>query len=197
MTSPSLLSANNLIISDDENREKLRRQTSISHKGILKKGGSKDIEPSVDHSADSASNQQKNMHWDEMNIIATYHPADKDYGLMKVNEPSTPYHHPGELEDEEDPNCSDMPIDFDDLKEKLVHGKETLPGYLSKRRDSNEGTIQDEDDESLRNAQFESHRKSHYDEFKMAQLLRSQLQDEDEEESQDTASNKAGQSTDL
>ncbi|OCT80705.1 hypothetical protein XELAEV_18027519mg [Xenopus laevis] len=173
-------------------------QTQRPIKGILKNKGPErhgvrvisKPETAADRDEDQSKKSQK---WDEMNILATYHPSDKDYGLMKIDEPSTPYHRmigdddEGAMSDSE----SNEDLTADVLAKKLAAAEGTDPKFLAQSDSSDE-----EEDEELtpeereKRKEFETKRKYHYNEgmnIRLArQLIAKELAGEiDEEEDED------------
>uniref|UniRef100_A0A914YKG0 Protein phosphatase inhibitor 2 n=1 Tax=Panagrolaimus superbus TaxID=310955 RepID=A0A914YKG0_9BILA len=131
-------------------------------KSILKKH-SIDENSSVKEDKDESAK----AHFDEMNIMATHHPADKDYGHMKIDEPKTPYSGYSDMEDEEMPSSSTSHPAPSGRRVSLVGLEKTLENGIAKETCSpkNIGESSDEeidDEEKERRREFNEKRKKHY-----------------------------------
>lgn len=162
-------------------------------KGILKNktsAASPPVVPSAEQSRPIVEEElsKKSQKWDEMNILTTYHPADKDYGLMKIDEPNTPYHNMiGDDEDAYSDSEGNEVMTPDILAKKLAAAEGSEPKYRTREQES--GGEEDNDlspEEREKKRQFEMKRKLHYNEglnIKLArQLISKDLHDDDEDE---------------
>uniref|UniRef100_A0A4W3HTU4 Protein phosphatase inhibitor 2-like protein n=1 Tax=Callorhinchus milii TaxID=7868 RepID=A0A4W3HTU4_CALMI len=118
---------------------------------------------------------KKSQKWDEMNILATYHPEGKDYGLMKIDEPSTPYHRM--VEDDEDGVMSDSEtyenLTAEILAKKLTAAEGAKPKAFGELEDSSEEEEEElTPEEKGKTQQFEMKRKIHYNEAMNIKLAR-------------------------
>uniref|UniRef100_A0A2K5Y7S5 Protein phosphatase inhibitor 2 n=1 Tax=Mandrillus leucophaeus TaxID=9568 RepID=A0A2K5Y7S5_MANLE len=117
---------------------------------------------------------KKSQKWKEMNILATYHPADKDDGLMKIDEPSTPYCHAcGDTETTE-------AMAADILAKKLAAAEGLDPKYRVQEQENSEQEASDlSSEEGEKRRQFEMKRKLHYTRELMSKDLYDDGKDEE------------------
>ncbi|KAF7232559.1 hypothetical protein EG68_09524 [Paragonimus skrjabini miyazakii] len=141
--------------------EQPNKDGNVSPKSILKKP--------------KKAEKQKSFQWDEMNILATYHPVDKTYGHMKIDEPKTPY-----VFETDDGHGSTYGATFtaEELAARLaVASHETDDGQLPRAARELE---QLDPLELEHQRQFREKRKQHYNEFLAAKMARERLTAEDE-----------------
>jgi len=133
-------------------------------KGILKTSSSFDKH--------SHSGHRKSTKFDELNVLQTYHPPDKDYGHMKIDEPKTPYNYA-----DVDENSVDQ-LDANLLAEKL---RKAVARSTSTDSDDSPDEFETEEQRKHR-LEFEKRRKLHYNEFEAIKLARKLIEEDDEED---------------
>jgi len=157
----------------------------VPKRGILKQSTS--FEQSGDESAPKC---MKEPHFDESNILATLHPADKDYGFMKIDEPKTPYE---AYESDEDSEHKD------ELDASLLAAKIAAEGHKGPRQRRISEPSADEEDLALlspedreKRQKFEDKRKMHYNEFQAVKMARLLMEEEACEDSEKDATGETG-----
>ncbi|RWS01930.1 protein phosphatase inhibitor 2-like protein [Dinothrombium tinctorium] len=120
--------------------------------------------------------------WDEMNILQTLHPPDKDYGLMKIEEPKTPYSYYKD---------NDSDIEAGATASKIISSLSDAANQTPKILIPSDDQDDDDDEEGLteeelkKKREFEMKRKAHYNEFQAVKLARKWMEEEDEEEDEE------------
>ncbi|XP_015929624.1 protein phosphatase inhibitor 2 [Parasteatoda tepidariorum] len=150
-------------------------------KGILKSSTSF-------NNPEANKNNPLDIKWDEMNILQTLHPPDKDYGHMKIDEPKTPYSYYEDQSGKEISGHGDDTLDAELLAKKinLCSEKNEKPVALeSPCEEDNEEEDETEEERAQRSA-FEYKRKMHYNEFYAVKLARKLIEkDGDPDEADD------------
>uniref|UniRef100_A0A2A4J410 Protein phosphatase inhibitor 2 n=1 Tax=Heliothis virescens TaxID=7102 RepID=A0A2A4J410_HELVI len=150
-------------------------------KGILKTSRSVDGQDTAATGTPSTSKRSKEQRFDEMNIMETFHPANKDYGHMKVDEPKTPYSESvdGDLEPADE-------LDANILAAKLAASMNKPPKCVEAEACASDEDMEEPEEERRKRIEFEKKRKMHYNEFQALQLARQLMaQEEEEEEDED------------
>jgi protein phosphatase inhibitor 2 len=146
-------------------------------KGILKTSSSFE-------NAEANKNNPVDIKWDEMNILQTLHPPDKDYGHMKIDEPKTPYsYYEDDTSGKEVSSHDSDTLDADLLAKKMnmCSEKNEKPAVLDSPSDDEEEIEETEEERAQRSA-FEYKRKMHYNEFYAVKLARKLIDHDDDEE---------------
>ncbi|KAM4675403.1 protein phosphatase inhibitor 2-like isoform 2-T2 [Discoglossus pictus] len=123
--------------------------------------------------------RKKSQHWDEMNILSTYHPAEKDYGFMAVDEPDTPYNRRPVSCEETPPMGRRSPLNPTMLADRLASEEGKTPKVIQKLR-----IEETEVEEDRVNFDFLQKRQHHYDEgiiFRQHHVLSDDDDDDDED----------------
>ncbi|KAL3199377.1 hypothetical protein MRX96_014022 [Rhipicephalus microplus] len=132
---------------------------------ILKPSGSFERRPST-----------QDLKWDEQNIKETFHPKNKDYGFMIVDEPKTPYHY--------DATTDPGGVNPQQLAQKIESATSMQPSALTPAVVLTEEQKKAEEAAREKHRLFEERRKKHYHMERFAPAENSG--EEDEEEGEDS-----------